>query len=62
MAGTAEHALPIKNISAADTAIVNPTEAFHELFAPDFTTDADLTHDVWHHDAAHASFDFDVMV
>ena len=41
--------------------IANPTDAFHELFAPEFTIDADTTHDAWHHDAAPAPFDFDVM-
>ena len=64
MAGTVSDALPIKNISAAhDTTadIPNPTVAFHEMFTPDFTTDTDIAHDAWHHDAAPASFDFDVM-
>ncbi len=64
MAGTPTDALPIKNSSAAhDTTadIPNPTAAFHETFAPDFATDADLTHDAWLHYDPHAPFDFDVI-
>ena len=44
----------------ADLAIAHPMSPFPELFADGFTADADISHDVWHPEPAHAPPDFHV--
>jgi hypothetical protein len=75
VAGTPAVQLPIENTitalaeitasaahdTAVDIAITNPVPPFPELFAPESITDADPTHDIWHHEPALAPLDFDVI-
>ena len=47
--------------TSADLAFAHPMTPLPDTFALGFITDADPLHDLWHHEPAHASPDFDVI-